>query len=131
MVPAYRSGFKMRRWSPTHSRALFCPLSGSSSHPAASVPPVSHPSTSRSTSPSSPAPLRSPAVHSVRSSLSSKMRNYESACFTCAGGLVRHRHGYNASVFLRLFLCLMFLLAGVRTCRSIPGAGALEPVRPT
>jgi len=30
------------------------------------------------------------AVHSVRSSLSSKMRNYESACFTCAGGLVRH-----------------------------------------
>lgn len=34
------------------------------------------------------APLRYSPL-STRSSLSSKMRNYESACFTCAGGLVK------------------------------------------
>jgi len=79
-------GPRLSRLEAPHS-STFCPRSGSSC-PAASVRPVSHLPISH---PDSRFPIPCFwAVHSVRSSLSSKMRNYESACFTCAGGLVRH-----------------------------------------
>jgi len=79
-------GPRLSRLEAPHS-STFCPRSGSSC-PAASVRPVSHLPISH---PDSRFPIPcSWAIHSVRSSLSSKMRNYESACFTCAGGLVRH-----------------------------------------